>query len=103
MSDDPYYKKCVRNSEGTCKGRITWEHAFIYAGKQINEKWAIIPLCEFHHDLGIYQGNGDLDKDLNQLIALDRATSEDLAKYPRKDWRQIYEYLENKRNNGITT
>ena len=79
MSDDPYYKKCARTDDD-CSGRITWEHAFIYAGKQINERWAIIPLCVYHH---LWEG---MDKRKNEAIALARATEEDLAKYPRKNW-----------------
>lgn len=96
MEADPYYKKCVRNSEGNCAGRITWEHAFIYAGRQINEIWAIIPLCAFHHGVDFYQDCGDLKKDLNEYIALSRATPEDLAKYPRTNWAQKLRYLSEK-------
>jgi hypothetical protein len=81
MADDPYYQKCAR-AGSECEGRITWEHAWIYAGKQINEKWAIIPLCVFHH-----LGKG-LDKKWNQACALNRATEEDLSKYPKKDWNK---------------
>lgn len=87
IQGDPYYDKCARAKEGGCDGRITWEHAFIYAGKQINEKWAIIPLCRYHH-----LGDG-LDKRKNQLIALQRATPEDLAKYPKTDWEQLKKSL----------
>lgn len=93
MSEDPYYSVCCRGSEGSCDGRITWEHSFIYAGKQINEKWAIIPLCEYHHGVGKFQDGGDLDKELNQYIALSRALEEDLKKYPRKDWKRMLVYL----------
>lgn len=80
---NPYYKICARDSDGGCNGRITMEHAFIYAGRQINELWSIIPLCWYHH-----LGPG-LDKRKNQLIALRRATEEDLAKYPNKPWAQM--------------
>lgn len=82
MADDIYYKTCARADED-CEGRITWEHAFIYAGKQINEKWAIIPLCVYHH-----LGDG-LDKRKNEAIALARATLGDVMKYPRKNWAQM--------------
>lgn len=44
LAADPYYKTCARKS-GECSGRITWEHAVIYAGRQVNERWAIVPLC----------------------------------------------------------
>tara|TARA_R110000868_G_scaffold160448_8_gene390088 strand:+ start:339 stop:674 length:336 start_codon:yes stop_codon:yes gene_type:complete len=88
MAADPYYKVCARASEGTCRGKITWEHALIYAGRQIQEKWAIIPLCEWHHAVNKFQDSGDLNKRLNELIALLRATPEDLKKYPRENWSE---------------
>jgi len=72
MADDPYYSMCAREVDGGCSGRITWEHAIIYAGKQLNEKFAIIPLCEYHH-----LGEG-LVKEINVCIALNRATEQEL-------------------------
>lgn len=87
IAEDLYYKKCAR-SNCDCNGRITLEHAFIYAGKQINEKWAIIPLCVYHH-----LGDG-LIKKLNQYIALSRADIDDLCRrMPKKNWQQEYKYL----------
>lgn len=85
MAADPYYKACAR-ADFECKGRITWEHAFTYAGKQINEKFAIIPLCEYHH-----LGEG-LVKIINQAIAARRATKEDREKYPNLNWPYILKY-----------
>ena len=52
-----------------------------YAGRQINDKWAIIPLCVYHH-----LGPG-LVKQKNIKIALLRATKNDLAKYSKALWR----------------
>lgn len=89
MERDQYYKACAREGND-CKGRITWEHAFIYHGRQINEKWAIIPLCEWHH-LG-----GGLDKRMNEWIALKRATNTDLAKYPYENWVRKLKFLDKK-------
>lgn len=83
---DPYFKFCARQNVD-CDGRITIEHAWIYAGQQINELWAFVPLC-WHHHLG-----AGLDKEENQRLSLMRATDEDLAKYPRKDWAHIKRYL----------
>ena len=87
MANDPYYKVCARKNY-ECSGRITWEHAWIYAGKQINEYWAIIPLCWYHH-----LGEG-LDKKENRRISLRRASHDDLLKYARKDWEQERLWLE---------
>ncbi len=81
ISEDPYYKTCARKADGGCWGRITIEHVFIYAGRQISELWNYLPLCWFHH---LAEG---LDKRKNERIAISRATPEDLAKYPRKNWK----------------
>lgn len=70
-----------------CQGRSTMEHAWLYAGRQINDAWAIIRLCEWSH-----LGKG-LDKEINHWISLQHATAADLAKYPRKDWEQLKKYL----------
>ncbi|MFA6972883.1 MAG: hypothetical protein WC208_15985 [Gallionella sp.] len=86
---------CARKGND-CKGRITWEHAFIYGGNQIQEKWAIIFLCEYHHGVCNYQEGGDLKKEINHWIAINRMTSEDMAKYPRKPWQQLKKYLNTK-------
>jgi hypothetical protein len=89
LGNDPYYRMCARMGDGKCAGRITWEHVIIYAGRQVQEFWAIIPLCEYHHGVGTYQNTGGLDKQINIFIALSRATEEDLKKYPKEDWEQM--------------
>lgn len=76
---DPFYKNCARQGED-CSGRITFEHAILYAGKQVQEVWAIIPLCWYHH-----LGEG-LNKRWNIDFAMSRATEEDKQKYPRLKW-----------------
>lgn len=95
METNPYYKICARRvTDGSnCAGRITWEHAMIYAGKQVNEEWAIIPLCERHHGVNNYQDGGVLDKQMNQYIALSRATEEELDRYPKSNWKHQLKYL----------
>jgi hypothetical protein len=45
LSIDPYCRTCAR-ANIDCAGRITWEHAILYAGRQVQECWAIIPLCD---------------------------------------------------------
>lgn len=74
---------CARQHEGDCKGRITWEHSLTYAGRQIDEVWAIIKLCEYHHAVNNYQDNGNLNKEINVWLALNRATDEELIKYSK--------------------
>lgn len=96
---DPFMRTCARSdifgdhecvADPLTHRLIEWEHAFIHAGKQINEPWAIVPSCWWAH-----RGPG-LEKEKNQLIALLRATPADLEKYPRGDWQQKYQYLSGK-------
>jgi len=86
IASDPFMRKCIRDSEATCEGRITWEHTFTYSGKQINERWAIVPLCEHHHFR-------DLNKNYGRYIALLRATESDLNKYGKANFRQQLEHF----------
>lgn len=97
MANDPYYKVCARKADSGCGGRITWEHVFIYAGRQLNEKWSIIPLCEYHHAVNNYQDNGDLQKEKNEWIALNRATDMELQRISKAvNYIHKRDYLNNK-------
>ena len=88
IASDPFMKKCVWTGE---TNDVSWEHCWTYAGRQINEPWAIVPL---RRDLNVnISGNV---KEYCRYISLTRATDEDLAKYPKKDWQQIKKYLNKK-------
>jgi len=89
LSRDPFMKVCIYNN-ADCSGRIEWEHAFIYSGRQINEWWAILPCCYAHHR------GGFMDKDYNRYKGLSRASDEDLSKYPKADFKQMKNYLTKK-------
>lgn len=69
---------CMRASEGNCSGRLTKEHAIIYAGKQLQEEWAILDICEYHHGVNNFQDRGDLRKEKHVWIALNRAPEDRL-------------------------
>lgn len=95
MASNGTMARCVHhNSE--CSGRVEWEHVWVYSGKQIQAEWAIIPCCYMHHR------GGKLDKDFNRYCSLLKAIeiygSLDYIcqKYPRKDWKQYWNYLKNK-------
>ena len=70
---DGVVRTCMRAHEGNCQGRLTKEHAFIYAGKQLQEEWAILDICAFHHGVDRFQDGGDLNKEVHLWIALNRA------------------------------
>lgn len=94
ISEDPYYETCSRSEDGDCDGRITIEHAIIYAGRQLNELWALIPLCTWHHAVNEHQDGGSLDKSKNEWIALCRASDEELMAISKVvDYKQKRDYL----------
>jgi len=80
-----------------CDGRITWEHAIIHAGRQVDAAWAIVKLCERHHAVGQYQDGGDLDKEKNVFLALSQATDEELRTHSKAiDYVALRERLHEK-------
>lgn len=66
-----------------CAGRITYEHCLTYAGRQIDEAWAIIKICAWHHSVDEFQDSGGLNKEKNIWVALNKATDEELLKYSK--------------------
>lgn len=85
LSEDPYMSKCIYDG---CPGTPEFEHVWVYQGRQINERWAILPVCYEHHRGKL------LDKRYNEFKSLQRATEEELSRYPKKDWKQIKKYLD---------
>lgn len=75
----------MRSDEGDCKGRVTKEHAVIYAGKQLQEEWAILDICEYHHGVNNYQDRGHLNKQKHLWIALNRASEERLQELSKSE------------------
>lgn len=79
---DPAYRTCMRNAalhDHECQPDplqpwklLEWEHALIFAAKQIQEKYAVISSCWWAH-----RGAG-LVKEINVWIALNRATDQQL-------------------------
>lgn len=79
LASDPEYQRCsLKGLNDACGGRVTWEHAIIFGSNQVQERWAIIPLCERHHAVGTYQDAGTCDKSRNVWVALNRASDQEL-------------------------
>lgn len=77
MAADPFYKRCCIT--GSMRGKIEWHHALIFKGRQVNEKWAILPVSkEVHASVSNPKIKQYLD-----WIMLNRATDEQLKKYSK--------------------
>lgn len=91
LQEMPRMKSCeAKFYDFSCSGPIQWHHVWIYAGRQINEPWAILGACLRHHDM--VKTNFQV-KEMFERKSLFFANDDDLAKYPRKDWNQIKHYL----------
>lgn len=81
LEADDFMKKCILTGETV---DISWEHPWIYAGRQINEAWAIVPVVKRLNTSSMPPRM----KNYCRWISLIRAKPEDLAKYPKKNWAQ---------------
>lgn len=75
MAADPFMKKCCIT--GSRSEKIDWHHNLIFAGRQVNEDWAILPLARSVHD----RISDPAIKEKCDWIMLNRATDEQLRPY----------------------
>lgn len=95
IEKDPFYSICAKAGiEGhDCEGKITWEHALYFGGSKVQKKFALVPICEYGHGVNTHQDGGDMDKNLNEWIALSLSTSEErfsISKAENKEQRLKY-------------
>lgn len=78
LSEDPFMLTCcLKDFSPLCSGRIQWHHHLKFAGKRVNEKWCILPVCEYHH------AKEAVYKDFLDIVMLRRATIEELKPYSK--------------------
>lgn len=89
---------CLKGYDGhECAGRTTWEHTLIFKGQKLQEPWSIIPLCAKYHGVDEFQDAGNLNKELNIWVALNRATDQDLMKISKAvDYIRLRSFLNSK-------
>lgn len=92
LSESSFMKKCINCGS---QNNIEFEHSLIYAGKQINEVYAIQPLCRTCHRG--YSGTIKREiKDYSEFIAIVRGLKDLVKKYPKFDWQRRKQELEYK-------
>jgi hypothetical protein len=76
ISDDPYYSRCAITG---ATHNIEWHHNLRWAGKNVQEKFCIIPLNkEIHAKINYHKEKVD-------WIMLNRMTDEELTRYSKAD------------------
>lgn len=90
LANDTYYSQCCLYGRNECGGRIQWHHNLIFAGRQVNARFCILPLCEWHHDR---ISKPEIKKEVDKIM-FSRATDEDLEKYSKAiNYKKIRERL----------
>lgn len=91
MESDPFYSRCCITGQHKTSVKIDWHHNFIYAGRQLNEKWCILPLAkEVHNNIVRYKEKCD-------WIMLNRGTDEQLEHYSKaRDLKRVRDRLNKK-------
>ena len=104
ISLDPFYKRCCLTGEkGTRSDPIQWHHNMIFAGKQVQARFAILPVLESIHKIA---NRKDIKERLDWVM-VNRMSDEDLWLYGKGvDWIHRKEYLNGKfgeiRKSGLT-
>jgi len=81
MAEDNFYNHCCLTGIHKNREKIDWHHNFNYAGKNLNEKWCILPVrlsIHFQH-----QGLTPEVKERLDWIMLNRSDEKTLIKYSK--------------------
>lgn len=91
MEADPFYRCCIFSDEH-CDGKVEWHHAIIFGGKQLQKKFAIVPVCKnYHHRLAEQK---DVKTHIMRVV-LNRATNKELSEISKA---VNYKYLRKQLN-----
>lgn len=87
---DPEYARCAAigiPEHPFCGGRITRSHDAKCAGKKVQRRWAINPICALGHGVDEYQDAGThIPERVRLWIALNRASDRELLEFPRANF-----------------
>lgn len=77
MARDPFYERCCITGALAKNTKVEWHHNLIFAGRQVQEKWCILPLrADIHHDIVKYKEQCD-------WIMLNRADDDTLRRFSK--------------------
>jgi hypothetical protein len=89
LNDDVFYTRCCLTGVSNRETKIDFHHNLIYAGKQVQEKFCILPLAKSVHD--------KLPKELCDWVMWNRATDEEIARYSKAENYQLTKERLNKK------
>lgn len=81
LGADPFMKSCI--VANGCAGRVEFDHSFSYAGRRINELWAILPVCTKHNHGVTREVQAAREKYLRERLTHFNVWEDARSKYPR--------------------
>lgn len=75
IDQSPFYHRCVLCGKTREQEKIEVHHNLIYAGRQVNDLWTLLPLCKTHHDDIVHC------KERCNWVMCNRASISELIKY----------------------
>lgn len=80
LAEDPEYSVCMLTGEAGKRGDpIEWHHALIFAGRQVQERFAIIPIKRSIH----HSARNTVVKEFIDWIMLNRMSEAELTFYSK--------------------
>lgn len=91
LAEDPFYLRCCVTGEKAKPGdRIEWHHNLIFGGKQVQARFAILPVLHSIHE----RANDPDVRERLDWVMLNRMSTEDLMLYGKGiNWGARLEYL----------
>lgn len=93
LRSDPFYARCCVTGRQRGEVKIEWHHNLIFAGRQVQEQFAILPVAQEIHSIAGHKAM----KERLDWIMWNRATERQIDKYSKaQDKRAYRDYLNNK-------
>lgn len=93
MASDAFYERCCVTGVLATEQKVEWHHNLIYQGRQVQEKWAILPILYTIHE----KANNRKVRQVLDWIMLNRATEEELRAHSKViNYIKKREYLNNR-------
>lgn len=94
LANDPFYRRCCITGEAAKPwDRVQWHHNMTFAGRQVQARFAILPVLESVHR----KANKKSVREKLDWIMLNRMSTEDLLLFGKGiNWYGRLEYLNQK-------
>lgn len=99
LASDPFYERCCMTGISKNAEKVEWHHNLIYAGKQVQAKFCILPILKRLHERAF---DPEFKEQLDWIM-LNRATDEELGRYSKVDDLKLKRFRLNAKFGDLST